>query len=137
MSLPTQPTQLAVKIAQYITRECHGKPEYSVSYAEIEQRAASHGIEAVPLAHAMQVLHKSTAIKVTQAGGDLYYRPAPAKKESGVATHLTWVRDNYPEMDSSNDASHEAFSELDFSWMFLPPEEIEEYMSARHNDIRV
>lgn len=105
---------LAKKIALYIVRE------NGCSYTDIERRAESKGIDRQILLAALTIVHRNKTIKVTNAGGDIHYALAPQKKIESPFMRF----DDYPAMDATNDAHHEVFAGLDYSYLFLKPEEM-------------
>jgi len=64
-------------------------------------------------------------LKSTVRGGVVYYQVAPAPK--APTDHLKWVRDNYVRMTPETSADHPAFADLDYSFLFLKPDELLEY----------
>lgn len=64
-------------------------------------------------------------LKVTARGDTVYYQVPPIKKPP--IDHLKWVRENYVKMDETNDANHPAFADLDYSFLFLSPEEMKQF----------
>lgn len=115
------PVQLATKIARFIVeaRETH--------IDVIRARAAAHAIPEGILDNALVILHRNKMIVRTNG----VYKVAPPPKPKEPLSHLSWVRNNYPIMNETNDANHPAFNDIDFSWMFLPPAEIEALKQAR------
>ncbi len=94
-----------------------------VTLMELESRATERGISLSELYDALERVHRDKRVERTVRKGDIVYKVAKPKKSP--LSHLTWKNENYPEMDETNNAGHPAFADLDFSWMFLPPEEIE------------
>lgn len=93
------------------------------TFTELEERSKEKGIDIDLFYAAMEIVNKNRKLAIS---GQTYKRRAP-KKENPIS-HTTWVRENYPEMiPGVNDASHEAFSEIDFSFLFLTPEEAKIY----------
>ena len=120
--MTTDPVKLAAKVARYIEKQ--GKP---VTYEELEQRAQSKGIDSGLFETAVTFLHKRKRVEYKAKGDTIVYtvKAEPKPKEPG--SHLTWVRNNYKYMDETNNANHPAFNELDFSYLFLTPEEMKQF----------
>lgn len=115
------PVQLAAKIARFIVQE------KETHYEVIRARAYSHGIPDGILDNALQILHRNKMI----VHHNQVYKIAPPPKPKAPLSHLTWLNEHYPRMDETNDANHPAFNDIDLSWMFLPPAEIERLKQER------
>ncbi len=115
-------TKLAKKILIYIEKQSG-----DVTYTAIEERAKLRGIDPDVLDQALAKLHRFKKVEQRVIGGEIVYRPTRIKKPT-FFSHLTWVRNNYPPMDSSNDGSG---IEADYSYMFLTPEDLEKYKAER------
>lgn len=76
-------------------------------------------------------VHRDKRIQYSaNASGGIVYRPAVTRTPS-TPTHLEWLRGtdesgkpNYPPMTKENDGSG---IDIDLSWMFLKPAEMDEY----------
>lgn len=120
------PTHLAIKIGKYIqaSRGC--------SYTDIKNQAALRGIDQDTLEQALLILHRQKTIHRTVSGGDVQYLfRVPTVKPVTAVSHVEWVKGtndqgvpNYPLMTSENDGSG---IDIDFSWLFLSPEELDKY----------
>jgi len=111
----TNATELSKKMLLYIDKE--------VTYTQLEARAVSKGINLHILDQALTILHKVKSVNKRVKAGDIVYSPSKVKKFT-FGSHLTWVRNNYPPMNDSNNGSG---IEMDFSYLFLTPEELEKY----------
>jgi len=111
------PKELATKIIAGII----SSPD--VSYGTLEAHAATLGISSGIFENAMVQVHKNKTVYGRMKRGEIIYAPK-IKVVKTPGTHLKWVRDNYPEMNSSNDGSG---IEADYSYMFLTPEEFDKY----------
>ena len=94
------------------------------TYSVLEARAKELDIPMHQFDDAMALVHKNKRIKQTTKGDEIHYSTAttPARKAPG--SHLKWLRDNYPRMNSTNDGSG---IEADYSYMFLTPEELDKF----------
>lgn len=114
------PVVLATKIIKRISleRDC--------TYDDLEARANEKGIDTAIFLTAMTMVHRNRTVVATKAGGGIHY--AIKKIEiKPIASHLVWLRENYPPMTSENDGSG---IDVDFSWLFLKPEQLDEYKAA-------
>jgi hypothetical protein len=115
------PVSLSTKIVAYIAKN------EGVTYEALKERARVKGIEQGVFDNAIARIHKNKKILVKNQEGVLTYGLRPVV----VATpspHLTWCRENYPW--PGKDGIPEfvmPFPEIDFSWIFLRPEELQEY----------
>jgi hypothetical protein len=120
------PILLASKIITYITEHP------SVKYSELEARAVSKGIFLDVFEAAMSAVHRSNKVKRTAiAGEDITYAVIVEKPKKDPMLRWVNIDGNYPAMDSTNDGHHAIFAGLDLKWMFLPPDEAEQYWSKR------
>jgi len=94
---------------------------------ELEGVVLSKGFTLNELYQALDTVHKDKRIDYkANASGEITYRPAIAKTPK-AGTHLAWLRDNYVRMDETNNADHPAFADLNFSFLFLSPEEVKQF----------
>ncbi len=113
---------LAQKLVLHITEVGH------TTFDKLEARARTHGIDMYTFDAAIALIHKLPSIKRTVAMGTVKYQlQSVEKKVKEPGSHLTWVRNNYPVMDSSNDGSG---IDLDFSYLFMTPDELDAYKAA-------
>ena len=91
-----------------------------VTYDTLIRKATERGYTELEVLTALEQVHKDKRIKQTTKGGDVVYKLA-TQKEPKALTHLTWLRQNYPPMDSTNDGS--GIDMGDLSWMFLKTKE--------------
>lgn len=115
------PKQLADKIITGILRSPN------VTYSRLEAHALSLGIPIGVFENSMQLVHKSKKVQSKILKGILVYveREAPKPK---VDVLLEWRKANpYPKMDNTNDCHHEIFNGIDLSFLFLTPDELDEY----------
>jgi hypothetical protein len=92
-----------------------------VTLTQLETRATERGVSLDELYNALQEVHRNKAIARTVRGGEVVYTKAVKRTP---LDHHTWLRTNYPPMDSTNDGSG---IEADLSYLFLTPEELEKY----------
>lgn len=104
----SNPLILADKIAAFIIKE------KGASYGAIKARASEKAIDPLVLEQALERLHRNPMIHRTMSGGDVQYS-VKVVKPVGVATYVTWVRNNYPWPQDFV----MPFPEIDMSWMFL------------------
>ncbi len=121
--------ELAVKITKYIMAHS------PVSYDELEARAKMHGYDLNLFDQAMQTIHRFEGIdsKAVIVNGKSVIVYAPKKKAPVKEAMVRWVNipGNYPVMDSSNDCHHEIFQGIDMSWIWMKPDEAEEYWNSK------
>lgn len=97
-----------------------------ITYSEIEERASKHGLVGDELDELLSIVGKDKRVRATARGNEIVYKwVKPVVKLPG--SHLTWVRENYVPMNETNNADHPAFADLDFSFLFLSPEEKKQY----------
>lgn len=96
---------------------------HPITYTEVENVALGKGFSQLAVMDAMELVHKDKRITQSTRGDEIVYRPyiAPPVKEPFKSAIP------YPEMNETNDAHHPAFADLDFSYMFLTPEELDKY----------
>lgn len=97
----------------------------SVTLSQLEDRAAQRGVSLSELYAALERVHRDKRVERTVKAGEVVYRKAVPKKSP--LDHHTWLRANYPPMDETNDGSG---IDVDFSWLFLKPDELVEYKAA-------
>lgn len=121
--------ELAVKITKYIMAHS------PVSYDELEARAKMHGYDLNMFDQAMQTIHRFEGIdsKAVMVNGKSVIVYAPKKKAPVKEAMVRWVNipGNYPVMDSTNDCHHEIFQGIDMSWIWMKPDEAEEYWNSK------
>lgn len=121
--------ELAVKITKYIMAHS------PVSYDELEARAKMHGYDLNLFDQAMQTIHRFEGIdsKAVIVNGKSVIVYAPKKKAPVKEAMVRWVNipGNYPVMDSTNDCHHEIFQGIDMSWIWMKPDEAEEYWNSK------
>lgn len=115
--MTTDPTTLATKLVTYITTNP------GCTYSGLLARAITHGLSEDTLLQALTLVHKNKAIKTSTSGGEITYSLAMVKPITAIS-HVSWIKDHYPPMDSTNDGSG---IDVDFSYLFLRPEELEQY----------
>lgn len=119
--MTTDHVQLAAKIAAFIAKH------QPVTFTILAERAVMHGIDMHVFHEAMTIIHRSKKIATGQKGDDITYKITVEKpKTVEVASHITWLNDNYPR--PSNFIM--PFPEIDFSYLFLEPEEMKAYKAA-------
>lgn len=121
--------ELSVKITKYIMAHS------PVSYDELEARAKMHGYDLNLFDQAMQTIHRFEGIdsKAVMVNGKSVIVYAPKKKAPVKEAMVRWVNipGNYPVMDSTNDCHHEIFQGIDMSWIWMKPDEAEEYWNSK------
>lgn len=121
--------ELAVKITKYIMAHS------PVSYDELEARAKMHGYDLNMFDQAMQTIHRFEGVdsKAVMVNGKSVIVYAPKKKAPVKEAMVRWVNipGNYPVMDSTNDCHHEIFQGIDMSWIWMKPDEAEEYWNSK------
>lgn len=97
--------------------------QYPVTYEKLEELVLSKGYTEIQFMEAMELVHRDKRVTQTTHGDTIQYRPyiAPLVKEHFKSTVP------YPPMDSTNNADHPAFADMDFSYLFLTPEELGKY----------
>lgn len=121
--------ELAVKITKYIMAHS------PVSYDELEARAKMHGYDLNLFDQAMQTIHRFEGVdsKAVIVNGKSVIVYAPKKKPPVKDAMVRWVNipGNYPVMDETNDCHHEIFQGIDMSWIWMKPDEAEEYWNSK------
>lgn len=106
-----------------------------VSYDELEARAKMHGYDLNLFDQAMQTIHRFEGIdsKAVIVNGKSVIVYAPKKKAPVKDAMVRWVNipGNYPVMDETNDCHHEIFQGIDMSWIWMKPDEAEEYWNSK------
>lgn len=92
------------------------------TFDQLEARAIEKGIDIDDFYAAMEIVQRHRKLRVT---GKKYEkrvnRPDPV-------SHTTWIRQHYPPMETGvNDASHPVFDGIDYSYLFMTPDEAKEY----------
>jgi hypothetical protein len=106
------------RLVTYITK-CNGL----VSLQKLVSVATGAGFSEDQVLAAIERIGKK--LKSTVRGNEVYYQVAPTPK--APTDHLKWVRDNYVRMTPETSADHPAFADLDYSFLFLKPDELLEY----------
>lgn len=107
----TMKNQLSNRIITYILKR------KTVTLRDLEGLVVQHGYTLNELYQALEVVHRDKRITNTASvSGEVTYKLATAKKAPSTS-HLTWLRHNYPRMDSTNDGS--GLDVGDLSWLFL------------------
>lgn len=95
----------------------------TLTYSELEARANKRGISLDELDELLIKVGKDKNIKSSVVKGEITYKWSPPKPVTAVS-HVRWISDNYPKMDSTNDGSG---IDADYSYLFLSPEELKQY----------
>jgi len=96
-----------------------------VTLSELEDRASQRGLSLSDLYAALDRVSRDKRITRSVNRGEVVFKPAPVPK--APTEHLKWVRDNYVRMTPETSADHPAFADLDYSFLFLKPDELLEY----------
>ena len=91
-----------------------------VTIDTIIEQATSKDYPELQVLNTLEQVHKDKRIKQTTKGGGIVYT-LYTHKEPKALTHLQWIRNNYPPMDSTNDGT--GIDVGDLSWMFLKTKE--------------
>lgn len=110
-------SELSERIIAYILAH------HPITYERIEEVALGKGFTQLAVMGAMELVHRDKRVEQTTKGDTIQYRPyvAPPPKEHFKSTIP------YPVMDETNNADHPAFADLDYSYLFLTPEELDKY----------
>jgi len=109
---------LPERIIRYILKK------QTTTLIELEGVVVSKGYTLDELFTALETVHRDKRIKhVANASGEITYSIA-ANKTKEPGSHLAWLREHYPQMDSTNDGSG---IEADYSYLFLSPDEMKKY----------
>jgi hypothetical protein len=92
--------------------------EKTVSISSLEERAKQRCVSIEELYTVLERIHRDKRIRQTVAKGEIVYSPTPERRAT-VATHLRWIKDNYP--DTSD--FEMPFPEIDMSYLFLKTKE--------------
>ena len=106
--------ELKQRIIAYIIKNA------PVTIDTIIAKATSKGYSELEVLNTLEQVHKDKRIKQTTRGDTVVYT-LYTQKEPKPQTHLQWIRDNYPPMNSTNDGSGIDIGDL--SWMFLKTKE--------------
>lgn len=105
----------------------------TITYDQLQARAVEKNIPQGIFDNAMQRVHKKRTILVKDIKGVLTYSMKPIVVEI-TPDHVMWCKTNYPYTDSNCVDEHGnfvmAFPDWDLSWIFLTPDELEEYKEA-------
>lgn len=99
------------------------KQSGTLTYSELETRANKRGISLDELDELLIKVGKDKNIKSSVVRGEITYRWSPPKPVTAIS-HVRWISDNYPKMDSSNDGSG---IEACYDYMFLDAEALKKY----------
>jgi hypothetical protein len=107
----------------------HIDAEKTTTFDRLEARARQHGIAMSVFDRAIEKLHKLPNVKRTVKLGTVHYELQAVKPKASSFDILAewWKTHPYPEMNSTNDCHHEIFAGIDLSYLFMKPEEAEEY----------
>lgn len=90
---------------------------------QLEERAKEKNIPINDFYAAMEIVQRHRKLQVS---GKTYKKRVNKKQE--FQSHLAWVKNNYPRMiPGVDDASHPIFDDVDFSYLFMTPDEAKEY----------
>ena len=106
--------ELKQRIISYIIKNA------PVTIDTITAKATEQGYTELEVLTALEQVHKDKRIQQTTRGDTVVYT-LYTHKEPKAPTHLTWLRDHYPPMNSTNDGS--GIDVGDLSWMFLKTKE--------------
>ena len=105
----------------------------TVTYDQLQARAVEKGIEQGIFDNAMQRVHKKRTVLVKNVKGVLTYSIKPVVVET-TPDYVTWCKQHYPYTDPNCQDEQgnflECFPDWDVSWIFLTPDELEEYNEA-------
>ena len=107
--------KLANRIIDYILRV--KKP---VTLDQLVAKSTATGFSELDVLTALEHVHKDKRVQVRNLANGVTYSPAVSKPKT-TQTHITWIRQNYPPMNSTNDGS--GIDVGDLSWMFLKTKE--------------
>lgn len=100
----------------------------TTTFDKLEARARQHGISMAVFDRAVEKLHKLPQIKRTMKLGTVHYELQAIKPKPGPILSSEWMRDNYPWPGKNGVPEFVMpFPEWDLSWIFLTPDELEEY----------
>lgn len=109
---------LAEKIVELIIKSPEG-----LSLDVIDARAQKHGIDMRTLDAALERIHKLRSIERSTVKGTIRYRVKQKVEPKGPASHVSWLRLNYPWPKDFV----MPFPEIDMSYLFLKPAQLKEY----------
>lgn len=97
--------------------------QHPVTYEKLKSLVLGIGHTEIEFMEALESVHRDKRVVQTTVGDTIQYRPyvAPLVKEHFVRSVP------YPSMDDTNNADHPAFADLDYSYLFLTPEELDKY----------
>lgn len=101
----------------------------TTTFDKLEARALQHGISMAVFDRAIERLHKLPQIKRTMKLGTVHYElQAVVEKKPVTSEFGGWLRENYPWPGKNGVPEFVMpFPEWDLSWIFLTPDELEEY----------
>jgi len=123
MTLTDRLEELRSRLTAYILKTA------PVTLDKLTEVATAKGFTELEVLNALESVHRDRRIAQTaNAAGVITYTLAVAKTAKEPGSHLTYVRNNYPVMDETNDGSG---IDIDLSWMFLKTrEERDAYKAA-------
>ena len=118
--------ELARKIIKRINADA------PIAYSTLEARAIEKGIELSLFEQAMTIVNKTKTIESKVKGDDIIYTIKVIKLPT-VHTGLAWVTHNYPWPENFE----MPFPEIDMSYIFLTPEELEKYKAEARGRVYI
>lgn len=101
-----------------------------VTYGTLLERATLRGMSQDELDDILVRVHKDKRIHTTTKDNTIVYT-LEKPKVAAPMPHLQWTRDNYPWPGENGVPDFiMPFPEIDMSWMFLKPDEMEEYRAT-------
>lgn len=102
----------------------------TVTYDQLLERAKEKNIEEGIFNNAIQRVHKKKTVLVKNVKGVLTYSIKPVVVET-TPSHVEWCKSNYPYPGQNGLPKFVMpFPEWDVSYIFLTPDELEEYKEA-------
>jgi hypothetical protein len=106
----------------------HIDAEKTTTFDKLEARALKHGIAMNVFDRAIEKLHKLPNIKRTVKLGTVHYELQAVKPKTGPILSGEWVAQHYPWPGKNGIPPFVMpFPELDLSYLFMKPEEAEDY----------
>ena len=116
--------ELKQRIISYIIKNA------PVTMDTIIEQATSKGYQEVEVLNTLELVHKDKRIQQTTRGDTVVYT-LYTHKEPKALTHITWIKNNYPDPDpwnlDKNGNFIEPFPEIDMSWIVMSPDEIKAF----------
>ena len=94
---------------------------HPIPYSKLLRVAQSKGYTEMEVLTVLDAVHKNKQITTKTRKDEIWYDITIAPPAPKPQTHLTWLRNNYPPMNSTNDGS--GIDVGDLSWMFLKTKE--------------